>query len=600
MANLSSVNTNFFATASETFSNNLSSSISSGATIVPVNNASAYTTGDIVVLTVDPGTSDEATFIGKKDTGNQFIDCIWTEGNTGVGHSAGAAIIDYTAATHQAALVKGIKKFANQDGSLVTQAVRDALGLGTDAVGGWEPLGYTPSAITHNGNRSYTLVYTGVNLASTVSENMKLRINKTVAGNGYMAGLMNGSSHYFTRTAAAPLNGTLGTVTNNFTIEVEYQPTSYALGFICGRADAAANNGLGIRMDATGQVTVVIWSGGIANFRTVSTYQSLPLNKKTHIAASWTSGTVVVYFDGVSVPVAAAATGGTAPTTAGTGGDFSIGRLGAYTSSYANGYISNAAVFDAVLSAATIKQHATYKLLGSETNCIGAWSLDNTANDQSSAGNNLTATGGVGYTAMTPHGQLGNGVETTKAVGLVMSCTYSTDTTMVVQVPEGVTIPTTGGISSVEFSTQANPFGWVSDKGRWEVGAVWKTAATQGAPVNGTWYNINSSQIAVPVGKWGVSTQYLIHNSRIGTATLSVYSTLSTANNTESDNEMSAMYYSGPSASEIIGPVTRTKNYAFSTVTNLYLNLKTSDTTTNISFRGDTAATRITATPSGL
>jgi len=276
-----------------------------------------------------------------------------------------------------------------------------------------------------------------------------------------MGGAFNGSSHYFTKTSPT---GTLGTVTNNFTIEAVVQPTSYAQGVICARADATPANALTMRMEASGIVTIAINNAGAGNYRTVSTYQSLPLNKKTHVAASWTSGTVVIYFDGVSVPVATAVSAGTNPTVAGTGGDFSIGRMGAFSGIYFAGYISNVAVFDAVLSAATIRQHATYKLTGSETNCIGAWSLDNTANDQSSAGNNLTATGGVGFTAQTPHGQLDSGVQTTKAVGLVMNVST---TTVTVQVPEGCTIPTTGGVSAVAYSTQKAPYGFVVDRDRW-------------------------------------------------------------------------------------------------------------------------------------
>ncbi|MDO1826422.1 hypothetical protein Q2361_24685, partial [Escherichia coli] len=79
-------------------------------------------------------------------------------------------------------------------------------------------------------------------------------------------------------------------------------------------------------------VAVAVNNGGAANYRVISTYQSLPLNKKTHVAASWTSGTVVIYFDGVSVPFGSPILGGTNPTVAGTGGDFSIGRAGAWNS----------------------------------------------------------------------------------------------------------------------------------------------------------------------------------------------------------------------------------------------------------------------------
>ncbi len=63
MSNLTGV-TNYFATAHENFADNLSGSISALATTVTVTSASEYANGDIVVLTVDPGTVNEATFVG--------------------------------------------------------------------------------------------------------------------------------------------------------------------------------------------------------------------------------------------------------------------------------------------------------------------------------------------------------------------------------------------------------------------------------------------------------------------------------------------------------------------------------------------------------
>lgn len=121
MADLSGVTENFFATASETFEDNLSGSISAGAATVPVNDASAYDDGDVAAITVDPGTVNEATFIGVKQ-GNQFEDCVWTEGNVGVGHSGGAQVVDYTSATHQSAMVKGLLQVLNQAGQIKNTA----------------------------------------------------------------------------------------------------------------------------------------------------------------------------------------------------------------------------------------------------------------------------------------------------------------------------------------------------------------------------------------------------------------------------------------------------------------------------------------------
>lgn len=95
MSDTSSVTTNFFAKGDEAYAATLSSSISAGAATVPVTVSTAgdYVDGDIAALTVSPGTSNQATFIGRK-SGSSWLDCVWTEGNTGVGQSSGATVID--------------------------------------------------------------------------------------------------------------------------------------------------------------------------------------------------------------------------------------------------------------------------------------------------------------------------------------------------------------------------------------------------------------------------------------------------------------------------------------------------------------------------
>lgn len=368
---------------------------------------------------------------------------------------------------------------------------------GSQTAAGWLPLGVAQSGtIVHNGNRSYDVPFAS-SPAAIVSPGMRLLFDKTVAGNAYMGGAFNGTSHYFTKTSPT---GALSTITNNFTIKSSYKGLSYpsARAYLGGRSDATPNNGFGIFIEPSGQIGVIVFNGGPANLRSVTTVTSYPLGKTPDIVATWASGTVTISFDGVSQPLMTAVTSGTAPTIAGTGGDFSIGRLGSY-GAYAGGYISNFAIFDTVLSAATIKQYATYKLTGAEANCIGAWSLDNTAVNQQNPGtNDLAAQGGVGFTAMSPHGQLGDGVQASKAIGLVMAVNGSTVT---VQCSEGVTIPTTGGITSVSYATSGNPFGWPS-KDRFESHILF--AVDINVPIGGTntWTPAAGSEFIVPKGAW--------------------------------------------------------------------------------------------------
>ena len=359
------------------------------------------------------------------------------------------------------------------------------------------------SSVTNNGNRSYDITFAST-VASYLTPGMRVRTSRTVAAPTYMGGAFNGSSHYFVK--ATP-SGTLGTVTNNFTLRATIEPTAYAVGYILCRADAANNNLLGIQMNASGQIAVAAANGGAANFRVVTTYQSVPLNKKTKISASWTGGTVVVYFDGISVPVQTASTGGTAPTTAGTGGDFAIGRAGAASSNYFTGYISDAGVFDAVLTQATIRSYDGQVLSGSETNCIGAWSLNNTANDQNAAANNLTATGGVSYTSgKAPYATDATGTATgTYDFGIV---TKVATTTATIQTCEGNTIATSGGISAVDLSPHKCPYGMPVDSGRWDIRQPYRT--TFATTSNATYGSFQSGgfKITPPIGSWYVGFNF--------------------------------------------------------------------------------------------
>ena len=588
-----------------------------GGTSITVGSTTNWPTATAVAFAIDraelvggqevqiPGTYTEwiGVVTGATTIGSMTISS--DSPNSDQNYSAGSLTRVYipVSATRENKIVEWGLVHADQDGTLkadavdVTAVIKDAV-ITPQKLNSRTRLGWIDnelsavSTVTHNGNRSYDVVFAST-VASILSEGMRLEFTKVTAGNAYMGGAFNGSSHYFTKTSPG---GTLGTVTNNFTIEAVVQPTSYAQGIITGRAESTANNGFGLRMEADGRLTAMVYSGGSANYRTVSTYQSLPLNKKTHVAMSWTSGTVVIYFDGISVPVAAATTGGSAPTAAGTGGDFSIGRWGAFTSQYFAGYISNVAVFDAVLSASTIKDHYTKKLTGSETNCIGAWSLDNTANDQSSAGNNLTATGGVGYTAQSPHGQLGSGVDTTKSVGLVMAVSGST---AVVQVPEGCTIPTSGGVSAVAYSTQANPYGWVSDKSRWALIAMGRTINSKATPAASTYYftEAGSVSLSVPIGNFVGTGRGIVQADKAGNNASPIFA-VSTSSSSSPDTRTTKQVESyQANISAIVIPLEINNSAA----TTYYCLLgTTSSPPTNIYIRGDVSPTEINLIPSCL
>lgn len=116
MADISGITNNYHVKVSETYASNLSSTIAALASTVSVNSGSPYNDGDYVVLTVEPGTANQATFYGQK-SGNTFINCVWTEGNLAVGHTSGKSVVDYDSATHYALVVKSLSTEHDPDGT---------------------------------------------------------------------------------------------------------------------------------------------------------------------------------------------------------------------------------------------------------------------------------------------------------------------------------------------------------------------------------------------------------------------------------------------------------------------------------------------------
>jgi len=351
------------------------------------------------------------------------------------------------------------------------------------------------------------------------------------------------------------------------------EPTSYAQGYMCGRFDATPNNGLGMKMESDGRVTVQVINGGTANARTVSSYQSLPLNKKTHVAASWAAGVVVIYFDGVSVPVSAAVTGGTAPTTAGTGGDFSIGRPGAYNAQYFSGYLSGFGVFDAVLTAATIRSLMSQDIAVGATNCIGSWNLNNTGVNQQAAGtNDLTATNSVSYTLRSPYATQADGTNNgTTEYAIITKTAFSTNTTLTVQVPEGNAIPTSGGVLTVSYSTQKVPYGFPAARGKWRVKTLLTTIQNSGSIAQNAYSNIASFQINAPVGDGMIGYEVQLQVNPSSGVTGTITSALSTSASSFSDVELIGnVNSSGSTLGAIAATVSVTRDVNNTTATTYY------------------------------
>ena len=332
--------------------------------------------------------------------------------------------------------------------------------LDANGRGGWiTGVLAAPNTVTYNGNRSYSLVFNSTDLTGYISNGMRLKCTRTVTAPTQCTDLESGSSQYFSR-ASGSLTGTLSTITDDITVMAWVKLESYQNpGYIASRHDGT--NGWLVRIDSSGRVVLNGTSAGAVDSAT--TYASLPLNKWVHVAVTldMSAASSTVYFDGVSQTITYVNGGSTSFSAI---GNFAIGAIGT-GGGYLDGKICQVGIFNAILSEATIRSYSTQTLSGSETNCIGAWTLNGVLTDATASANTLTANGSAAATNVdSPFAGGANASAAytagTTEYGEVFNISFSTNTTVVVQVPDGYAIPTSGGVSATAYSVQASPLGY--------------------------------------------------------------------------------------------------------------------------------------------
>jgi hypothetical protein len=157
---------------------------------------------------------------------------------------------------------------------------------------------------------------------------------------------------------------------------------------------------------------------------------------------------------------------------------------------------------------------------------------------------------------------------------------------------------TSATITENYYSTQKAPFGFPMSPAKWSVEVVDTSSRVQGTPTNATWYNLGTTarQISIPIGVW--VTYYKTDVWASATAgRIDIYSTLSTANNSSSDNDFTCRGIFN--SVELTGLASNaTKNLAIAAKTTYYLNYKVSEATspTFLGSDGTAVATVIRAT----
>lgn len=600
MSNVGSV-VNYFSTANEGFATTLANTISSGATTIPLASVAGLTDGSVFVGIIEPGQANQQVFTGTVSvSGADIINVVWTR-STNNSHIAGVIIVDYVTGTDWNMAMTGIGKHANQDGSLTTAAVQKALNITGGAAGGWTPSGFAPSTVAYNGNRSYTLTFSGNDVTPTLSKGMRLQMTRTVTAPSQCTSL-NGSTQYYSKSSPAAM-----TFTDDFVVSAWIKLTSYVACAIASRYNGTS--GWNFTVSSTGQLQLEGFNAGASNFSYVISAQSLPLNRWVHVAAQLdmsaftaTPTTSYIMIDGVDVP-ASVARGGSDPTALIQAGSLEIGSQNSGSALFP-GKIAQVAIYNAHVTEATIAASSSQTLAGTETSLVSAYSFNNAITDLNANANNLTTNGSaVATNADTPfaqtNGLTGYAVGTTN-YGIITAISFSTNTTCVVQVPEGDTIPTSGGISGVSYATSKTPYGFPAGKGKWRLGCFIKTQTTQSSPTQNTWYNMTptsgtagGSVLNIPIGDWMVG--YDASSQMVGSTNTIFLITLSTANNTESDSEYTHRMGSA-GANTLLYAAHREKDQSLSAATSFYLNNKTDQTGgTSLANNGNNATTVIYA-----
>lgn len=122
-------------------------------------------------------------------------------------------------------------------------------------------------------------------------------------------------------------------------------------------------------------------------------------------------------------------------------------------------------------------------------------------------------------------------------------------------------------ISSPYYSHIKNPFGFSTDPSKWTIETKDTSDRTQGSPAGATWYNMGSLSADIHIGLWYV--EYFVNIKATGGSSNGLYTTLSTANNSNSDADFEALI---ASSGDMYGVATKRKLLTLTSKTTYYLN----------------------------
>ncbi len=157
-------------------------------------------------------------------------------------------------------------------------------------------------------------------------------------------------------------------------------------------------------------------------------------------------------------------------------------------------------------------------------------------------------------------------------------------------------------ITAPYFSNVKAPLGFPVDPTKWTQTTTSVTEYSQATPVQDTWYNLNAAlSLVVPIGAWRLEYFCDVYATDAGNVTGSIMTTLSTANNSESNTDFTCRQYVAGTVNSVITNQHRGATVVLAAKATNYLNVKCADggavdsVRINVSLGGDTTKTVIRA-----
>lgn len=197
----------------------------------------------------------------------------------------------------------------------------------------------------------------------------------------------------------------------------------------------------------------------------------------------------------------------------------------------------------------------------------------------STDGPTFTLTVPTDLTAKYAVGQRIKLTQTTVKYFIVTKVAYSSpNTTMTLYGGTDYTL-VSAAITSPFYSIVKAPVGFPLNPDKWTVESTKAANASQGTAVAGTWYNISTFQISLPIGVWRVVWNASIYCDSDDGAENTTSGTLSAANNSQTDSTMTAQVrVVGTGGVDTAGvTVTKEKIIGVTSKESRFLNLMTSN-----------------------